>query len=139
MTNAASYVYEKLDDYVKIYPKGQDEIAENHLCSLWMNDKSIVLVGNNSERVAKNRPDFSKSLVYFDGGDGEFEKYKADFEHVLEVKVKGNTIEFIGKEKIRTLAVARSYGKIVDGHVKGYILYDDSRPRVNLIMKPVLH
>lgn len=137
MTNAASYVYEKLEDYVKLYPKGQDLISENHLCSLWMNDKSIVLVGNNSKRIAKSRPDFSKSLVYFDGGDDEFERYNSQFEHVVEVKVNGNTVQFIGQSRVKTLAIARSYGKITDGHVKGYILYDDSRPRINLIMNTI--
>lgn len=139
MTNAATYVYEKLEDYVKIYPQGQDTLTENHLCSLWMDDKTIVLVGNNSEKTAKDRPDFSKSVVYFDGGDKEFKKYEDRFEPVLEVIKKGNTIKVVGEKKELPLFVQREYGdaKENEGHVKGYILYDDSRPRINFIMKPV--
>ena len=42
MTNASVYVYETLEEYVKLYPQGQDVIAENHLSALHINEKSIV-------------------------------------------------------------------------------------------------
>lgn len=137
MTNASTYVYESLEDYVKLYPKGQDKLTENYLCSLWMNEKTVVFVGNNGEGTASYRPDFSKTIVYFDGGNKEFEKYSKDFEPVLEVKKKGKTIKFIGKEKEINIYVAREFGKSKDGYVFGYILYDDSRPRLNLIMNHI--
>lgn len=135
MTNVSIYTYENLQEYIKLYPKGQDKLTENHLSALWINKKTIVLVSDNRDKASTYRPDFSKSIVYFDGGEDAFEKYEPDFEPVVEVIRKGNVIKFIGQEVEHELAIARSFGEPINGHVRGYILYDDSRPRLNLIMK----
>ena len=63
MTNASIYLYDTLQDYMLIYPKGQDIVTENHLSALWINKKNIVLVSDNRDDAAGYKPDFSKSLV----------------------------------------------------------------------------
>jgi hypothetical protein len=139
MANPSVYVYGSIEDYIKLYPAGQDDIHEQHLSALHINNKSIVLVTDTRKGAAGYRPDFSKSLVYFDGGEEAFEKHVDKFEHIVSVEIKNNMVVFSGQVVKKSLAVARSYGDVKDGNVSGYILYDDIRPRLNLIMKPVLH
>jgi len=137
MTNASMYVYNDLEDYMLLYPKGQDIITESHLDSLFINKKSVVFVSNNSKGVLGFKADFSKSFVFFDQGEEAFDRYEKDFEPVVEVKVKNRNITFYGQEIEHTFYVARKYGTVKDGHVKGYILYDDTKPRANFIMTPI--
>ncbi len=139
MTNPSTYAYGSLEDYMLLYPNGQDIIAETHLSALHINKKSVVLVADTSEKVAGVRPDFSKSLVYFDHGEKAFEKYEKQFEPVVAVKVDGDALVFEGQEITKELAIARKYGDVKNGSVMGYILYDDTRPRLNVIMVPVKH
>jgi len=143
MTNASVYVYDTLEEYMLFYPQGQDVVTENHLSSLWINDKNIVLVSDTRSGTAGYKPDFSKSLVYFDLGEESFKQYEDKFEPIVEVEVepKHNRVVFSGQTIQQTLAIAR---RVKSGdlnnrkrHVKGYILYDDSKPRVNLILKSV--
>ena len=98
MTNASVYLYDTLEDYMIIYPKGQDILTENHLCALWINKKSVVLVADNKDNAAGYKPDFSKSLVYFDQGEKSFEKYEDQFEPIVSVEVdpKTNSVIFSG-------------------------------------------
>lgn len=131
------YVYGDLEDYMLLYPKGQDIIAESHLNSLFINKKSVVFVSETAKGVAGFKPDLSKSFIFFDQGEKAWERYEKDFEHVVEVKVENGSIRFYGQEVEHSFAVARKYGNVKNGHVKGYILYDDSRPRANFIMTPV--
>jgi hypothetical protein len=137
MVNASVYAYEVLEDYMKLYPKGQDIITETRLSALYINNKNIVFVSDIRSKVAGYRPDFSKSMVYFDGGEKSFDKYENEFEPVTDVKVKDNMIIFYGKDVEHSFAIARQFGDVKDDNVKGYILYDDSRPRLNIIMNPV--
>jgi hypothetical protein len=137
MVNASVYAYELLEDYIKLYPKGQDVITENHLSALYINKKNVIFVSDNRSKVAGYRPDFSKSMVYFDGGELEFNKYESDFKPITDIKVKDNMIVFYGKAVEHSFAIARQFGKIKNDNVKGYVLYDDSRPRLNVIMTPV--
>jgi len=143
MTNASVYVYDTLEEYMLFYPQGQDEVAESHLSSLWINNKNIVLVSDIRSGTAGYKPDFSKSLVYFDLGEKEFKKYEDNFEPIVEVEIepKHNRVIFSGMEIQHTLAIARRVksGELNNKkrHIKGYILYDDTRPRVNLIIKAV--
>ena len=139
MANPSVYVYNSIEDYMKLYPAGQDDIHEQHLSALHIDKKSIVLVTDTRKGAAGYRPDFSKSLVYFDSGEEAFDKYVERFEPIVSVEIKDNMVVFSGQEVQKSLAVARSYGNAKDGNVAGYILYDDIRPRLNLIMKPVLH
>jgi len=142
MTNASVYVYETLEEYMKLYPQGQDTISEEHLSALHINEKSIVLVAGGTNKAAGYRPDFSKSLVYFDGGEKAFEKYEKDFEPIVEVIRSKDNVIFVGQEVEKSLAIARAYNHGDEesiGHVRGYILYDTTRPRINLIMRPVKH
>lgn len=137
MVNASVYAYENLIEYMKLYPKGRDKITENHLSALHINDKTVVLVSDTRDKSSGYKPDFSKSLVYFDSGEVAFKKYEDDFEPVTDVKVSGNTLSFYGQTIEHSFTIARKFGDISDGNVMGYILYDDGRPRLNVIMKPV--
>lgn len=137
MTNASMYVYGDLEDYMLLYPKGQDILAESHLNSLFINKKSVVFVSETAKGVAGFRPDMSKSFVFFDQGEKAFERYEKDFEPVVEVKFKDGFIIFYGQEVEHKFAAARQYGDVKSGNVKGYILYDDTRPRANFIMNAV--
>jgi ethanolamine utilization cobalamin adenosyltransferase len=137
MVNASVYAYENLEEYMKLYPKGQDVITENHLSALYINNKSVVFVSDTRDKASGYRPDFSKSMVYFDNGEKAFEKYIDQFEHVTDVKVKDNMIVFSGLEVDHIFAIARKVGDIKNDNVRGYILFDDSKPRVNVIMNPV--
>jgi len=148
MTNASMYVYDDLSHYMKLYPGSQDIIAENHLSGIMINDKTVALISDNHKGNAGYTPDFSKSLVYYEHGEEEFErmndKHKANFEHVTEVQYdpKKGEIIFSGQETGKHFAVARKYGEKVFkklSHVRGYILYDSVKQRVNLIMTPVKH
>jgi hypothetical protein len=139
MTNASMYVYASLEEYIKLYPKGQDDIAENHLAALHIDKKTVVFVSDIRIGVAGYKPDFSKSMVYFDQGEKAFDKHASKFEPVVGVEIIKNMVVFSGQSVTKSLAVARSYGEYKDGNVMGYILYDDTRPRLNLIMKPVSH
>jgi hypothetical protein len=148
MTNASMYVYDKLEDYMKLYPGTQDLIAENHLASIMINEKTVALISDTNKGTAGYRPDLSKSLIYFDQGEDDFEKInkklKGNFEHVTEVQYdpKKGEIIFSGQETGKHFAVARKYGEDEYkglNHVRGYILYDSTRLRVNLIMTPVKH
>jgi len=138
MTNVSMYVYEDLSNYIQLYPGKQDDLNESPLCSFWLSDKNLVIVSNTREKVAGYRPDFSKSIVYFDGGDKAFVNYDDKFEPVIEVKFdyKKNLVKFSSEHFKHEFRCARYVGeKIKSDHVRGYILYDDSRPRLNLIMK----
>jgi hypothetical protein len=131
------YIYKDLNEYIKLYRGKQDKVLEDHLCSLWINEKSVVLVNDIRKGAANYRPDFSKSIVYFDEGEEAFEKYEDKFEPVIEVKYdqKRNMIDFIGPKYTKSFACARYFGDKIEGHIRGYMLYDDSRPRLNLIME----
>lgn len=132
------YVYSELSDYIKLYPGKQDDLLENHLCAFLINEKNLIILSKNKKDVAKYKPDFSKSIVYFDGGEEEFSKYEPNFEYVTEVKydLKKNMIKFEGTKFNHDFVCARYIGdKKLKNHVKGYILYDESRNRLNLIMK----
>lgn len=143
MTNASVYLYDTLEDYMIIYPKGQDIVTENHLCSLWINNKSVVLVADNKDNAAGYKPDFSKSLVYFDQGDKAFEKYEDQFEPVVSVEVdpKTNSVIFSGQEVENSFAIARKLQRGFKNNkkfnVSGYILYDNIVTRLNIIINPV--
>jgi hypothetical protein len=127
------------------YPKGQDELKENHLSALWINDKNIVLVSDNRTKTAGYKPDFSKSLVYFDQGEKEFEQYEDQFEPIVSVEAdpKTNSIIFSGQEIEKSLAIARKVQRGFKSkrkvNISGYILYDDLSTRLNVILKPVKH
>jgi hypothetical protein len=127
------------------YPKGQDELKENHLSALWINDKSIVLVSDNRAKTAGYKPDFSKSLVYFDQGEKEFEQFESQFEPVVSVEAdpKTNSIIFSGQEIEKSLAIARKVQRGFKSkrkvNISGYILYDDLSTRLNVILTPVKH
>ena len=127
------------------YPKGQDELKETHLSALWINDKSIVLVSDNRAKTAGYKPDFTKSLVYFDQGEELFEQYEDQFEPIVSVEAepKTNSIVFSGQKIEKSLAIARKVQKGFKGkrriNVSGYILYDDLSTRLNVILKPVKH
>lgn len=105
MTNISMYVYEQLADYVQLYPKGQDKIVEDHMCAFWINGKNVVIINNNKKGVAGYRPDFSKSIVYFDGGEEGFKKYEDNFEPVVEIKRDRKSITFSGQEVPYSVAV----------------------------------
>lgn len=145
MTNASVYLYDTLEDYMIFYPKGQDELKENHLSALWINDKSIVLVSDNRAKTAGYKPDFSKSLVYFDQGEKEFEQFESQFEPVVSVEAdpKTNSIIFSGQEIEKSLAIARKVQRGFKSkrkvNISGYILYDDLSTRLNVILTPVKH
>tara|TARA_R110002033_G_scaffold87658_1_gene137792 strand:- start:4824 stop:5264 length:441 start_codon:yes stop_codon:yes gene_type:complete len=146
LTNASVYLYDTIEEYMIFYPKGQDELKETHLSSLWINDKSIVLVSDNRAKTAGYKPDFTKSLVYFDQGEEAFEKYEDQFEPIVSVEAdpKTNSIVFSGQKIEQSLAVARKvqrgYGRSKSRiNVSGYILYDDLTTRLNVILKPVTH
>ena len=145
MTNASVYLYDTLEDYMIFYPKGQDELKENHLSALWINDKNIVLVSDNRTKTAGYKPDFSKSLVYFDQGEKEFEQYEDQFEPIVSVEAdpKTNSIIFSGQEIEKSLAIARKVQRGFKSkrkvNISGYILYDDLSTRLNVILKPVKH
>jgi hypothetical protein len=146
LTNASVYLYDTIEEYMIFYPKGQDIVKENHLSALWINEKSIVLVSDNRVKTAGYRPDFSKSLVYFDLGEDEFKKYEDQFEPIVSVEAdpKTNSIIFSGQKIEQSLAVARKvqkgYGKGKSRiNVAGYILYDDLTTRLNVILKPITH
>jgi|SaaInlV_165m_DNA_1040744.scaffolds.fasta_scaffold02677_9 hypothetical protein len=142
MTNISMYVYEQLADYVQLYPKGQDKIVEDHMCAFWINGKNVVIINNNKKGVAGYRPDFSKSIVYFDGGEEGFKKYEDNFEPVVEIKRDRKSITFSGQEVAHSFAIARDVtqdGEYTLGNIKGYILYDESLSRLNLITNPVKH
>lgn len=143
MTNASIYLYDTLQDYMIMYPKGQDIIKENHLSALWINKKNIVLVSDNRDDAAGYKPDFSKSLVYFDQGEKAFEKYEDQFEPIVSVEVdpKTNSVIFSGQEVEHSFAIARKIQKGFNNNkkfnIRGYILYDDVATRLNLITNPV--
>jgi hypothetical protein len=123
MTNASIYLYDTLEDYMLIYPKGQDIITENHLSSLWINEKNVVLVSDNRNEAAGYKPDFSKSLVYFDQGEKAFKKYEDQIEHSFAIARK----------------IQKGFKNNKKFNVSGYILYDDAATRLNLIINPVKH
>jgi hypothetical protein len=145
MTNASIYLYDTLEDYMLIYPKGQDIITENHLSSLWINEKNVVLVSDNRNEAAGYKPDFSKSLVYFDQGEKAFKKYEDRFEPIVGVEInpKSNSVVFSGQKIEHSFAIARKIQKGFKNNkkfnVSGYILYDDAATRLNLIINPVKH
>lgn len=143
MTNASVYLYDTLEDYMLIYPKGQDVVTENHLCALWINNKSIVLVADNKDNAAGYKPDFSKSLIYFDQGEKSFEKYEDQFEPIVSVEVdpKTNSVIFSGQEVENSFAIARKLQRGFKNNkkfnVSGYILYDNIATRLNIITNPI--
>ena len=94
MTNVSVYAYEDINSYMDLYPKGQDKITEDHLLSLWLSKKTIAFITDSREKVARYRPDISKSVLYFDGGEKEWERYNDGFEYILEVTIKNNIITF---------------------------------------------
>jgi|TARA_R100000951_G_scaffold93371_1_gene81888 hypothetical protein len=145
MTNASVYVYDTVKDYMTFYPNGQDVIREEHLSGIWINEKSVVFVSGEDAREAQGKPDFSKSLVYYDGGEKSFEKYVDNFEHVVEICVdpKTNSVIFSGQEIQQKLAIARKLPREFKNKkltkISGYILYDKVTSRLNLIINPVKH
>ena len=143
MTNASVYVYDTVKDYMTFYPNGQDVIREEHLSGIWINEKSVVFVSGEDAREAQGKPDFSKSLVYFDQGDKAFEKYEDQFEPVVSVEVdpKTNSVIFSGQEVENSFAIARKLQRGFKNNkkfnVSGYILYDNIVTRLNIIINPV--
>ena len=139
MTNVSMYVYKGLEDYMLLYPGKQDKLTEDHLSALYISKKSVALVSDNKKGVAGYRPDLSKSLTYFDGGEKLWEeKYNEGFEPVVEVKINGDFVKFIGQVNSSSFTVAKFVGDApMSSHVKGYILYDEEKMRLNLIMTPV--
>ena len=104
-----------------------------------------VFVSGEDAREAQGKPDFSKSLVYYDGGEKSFEKYVDNFEHVVEICVdpKTNSVIFSGQEIQQKLAIARKLPREFKNKkltkISGYILYDKVTSRLNLIINPVKH
>lgn len=142
------YVYDNIKDYMLLYPGVQDIIAENHLSTLMINDRTVVLVGDTHKGTSGYKPDLSKSLVYYDQGEDEFNKYvkrfDKTFEYITDVQYDPNKGEIIfsGQAIGRHFAVARKIGiEKYKGltHIRGYILYDEIKQRLNLIMTPVKH
>ena len=71
------------------------------------------LVADNKDNAAGYKPDFSKSLVYFDQGEKAFKKYEDQFEPIVSVEVdpKTNSVIFSGQEVENSFAIARKLQK----------------------------
>lgn len=139
MTNVSFYAYKDVQEYMSLYPGGQDKLTEDHLSALFINKKNVVFVSDSKKDVAGYKPDFSKSIIYFDGGLDEWNnKYDDNFEPIVEVKINGSFVRFIGQEVAHEFVIAKFVGKIEEHcDVKGYILYDEEKTRLNLITNTV--
>lgn len=136
MTNVSVYAYKDVEEYMKLYPAGQDKLVEDHLSSLWINKKSIAFVSDSHKGVSGYRPDFSKSVIYFSEGEELWlNKYSKDWEPITGVQYKNGNVIFSGDEVEHKLFVAKYVGDKENGFVQGYILYDESRDRLNIIME----
>ena len=143
MGNYAVYVYKSISDYMLLYPKGQPDVSEMHVEAMLVGNTKFAVITDYKERVAGYKPDISKTLIYFNGGIKEFKKYDKDLQHVTDVKynMKDNTVQFEGEDYGISLPCARFTGdKPEDGWfthnitVEGYILFDEVKNRLNLII-----
>ena len=143
MGNYAVYVYKATSDYMKLYPIGQPDVSEMHVEALLVGNTKFAVITDYKEKVAGYKPELNKTLIYHNGGLKEFKKYSKDLQHVTDVKyfMEDNTVGFEGEDYGIRLPCARFVGNKPDEGwfthdvgIEGYILFDEVRNRLNLIV-----
>lgn len=147
MGNYSVYVYKTISDYMKLYPKGQPDSTETHVEALLVGNLKFVIITDLKEKVAGYKADTTKTLVYFNHGMEKWEKTMAkyiDVQHVTDVKftIKSKMVDFEGDGYGIRLPCAKYVGMLPedgffthDVRVEGFILFDEVRNRLNLILE----
>jgi len=147
MGNYSIYVYKTMNDYIKLYPVGQEDVSELTVEAMLVGSMKFAVISDQAKKAAGYKPELTKTLIYYNGGLKEFEKYAKDsdeeLQHVTDVKyyMKDNTVEFEGEDYGIKLPCARFVGdKPEEGwfthdiRIEGYIMFDELRNRMNLIV-----